>query len=352
VKNWKEICEAGMIPGCATHNPAETIPFLESSGLDIKAYLAPVNPIGEFMGQEPDKVIKIIENAKKPVIGSLNGLPAHIRRATYPGNDFKSMPAPGPHDWLAHHPEPGQTYEEYKYSKPVKPDNIRNIIYLRPIGKFPEGRSPSLKTLKGFAGAYFNIDVKILPALSLSDHNITTLTTRINNFTGKRQILTGDILALLQKNIPSDAYCVLAITMEDLYPDPTWNFVFGQASLHDRVGVFSFARYDPLFYGEARAKDYDKILLFRSCKVLAHETGHMFGMYHCIYYQCCMNGSNHLKESDSRPIHLCPVCLRKLYYSIGFDINSRYRELSRFYKKTGFKNMAQWIDNRLVKISE
>jgi archaemetzincin len=35
--------------------------------------------------------------------------------------------------------------------------------------------------------------------------------------------------------------------MEDLYPDPAWNFVFGQASLRERVEVFSFARYDPAF---------------------------------------------------------------------------------------------------------
>jgi hypothetical protein len=32
-----------------------------------------------------------------------------------------------------------------------------------------------------------------------------------------------------------------------------FNFVFGQASLNDRVGVYSFARYDPAFYGYTRA---------------------------------------------------------------------------------------------------
>ncbi|KPJ81179.1 MAG: hypothetical protein AMS17_19795, partial [Spirochaetes bacterium DG_61] len=135
-----------------------------------------------------------------------------------------------------------------------------------------------------------------------------------------------------------------------LYPDPTWNFVFGQASLRERVGVFSFARYDPAFYGEARTDEYYRLLLHRSCKVLAHETGHMFGLYHCIYYHCLMNGSNHLKESDARPMHLCPVCLRKLHYSIGFDIAGRYHELARFYKTTGFEKEAGWINNRLKKI--
>lgn len=281
-------------------------------------------------------------------IGPLNGLPVHIRKAFKPGDDFKLMTAPGPHDWLAHHKEPGQAYNEYIDTGPIKQDNIRNMIYLQPLGSFPDGRSPSLKMLKEFAGAYFAVDVKIIPAMSLSDHNFTT---RINDLTGERQILTGDILDLLIKNIPPDAYCVLSITMKDLYPAPTWNFVFGQAYLREHAGVFSFARYDPVFYGIDRTEDYKKILLLRSCKVLAHEVCHMFGLYHCIYYQCCMNGSNHLKESDSRPIHLCPVCLRKLYYSIGFDIITRYHELSKFYEKSGFGNEVRWLDNRLKKIS-
>ena len=87
--------------------------------------------------------------------------------------------------------------------------------------------------------------------------------------------------------------------MDDLYPEPSWNFVFGQASLGERVGVYSFARYDPAFYGEKRGEDYEKVLLWRSCKVLVHETAHMFGLRHCIYFKCVLNGSNHLKESDS-----------------------------------------------------
>ena len=63
--------------------------------------------------------------------------------------------------------------------------------------------------------------------------------------------------------------------MEDLYPDPRWNFVFGQASLRDRLGVFSFARYDPFFYGKSRGSRYQELLLRRSAKLLVHETAHI-----------------------------------------------------------------------------
>ena len=71
-------------------------------------------------------------------------------------------------------------------------------------------------------------------------------------------------------------------------------------------------RYDPAFYGKPQTPDYGALVLRRSCKVLAHETAHIFGLAHCIYFSCLMNGSNHLAESDRRPLHLCPVCLREL----------------------------------------
>ncbi len=94
--------------------------------------------------------------------------------------------------------------------------------------------------------------------------------------------------------------------MEDLYPDPRWNFVFGQASLRDHVGVFSFARYDPVFYGESRSSRYQELLLWRSAKVLVHEVAHMFSLAHCIYYECVMNGSNLLQISKKTSHCLAP----------------------------------------------
>ena len=36
------------------------------------------------------------------------------------------------------------------------------------------------------------------------------------------------------------------------------------------------------------------LTLRRSCKVLAHEACHMFGIEHCVWFRCLMNGSNHL----------------------------------------------------------
>lgn len=156
--------------------------------------------------------------------------------------------------------------------------------------------------------------------------------------------------ALLQKELPADAFCMLAITMEDLYPEPFWNFVFGQASLRERVGVFSFARYDPAFYGELVTDRDHEVLPRRSLKILVHETAHMFSLTHCIYFKCVLNGSNHLEESDSRPLSVCPVCLRKLQASIAFDVADRYRRLLRFYEGKGFSSETRWVSKRLDRI--
>jgi len=73
----------------------------------------------------------------------------------------------------------------------------------------------------------------------------------------------------------------------------------------------------------------------------------MVGIQHCIYFNCLMNGSNHLEESDRRPLHLCPVDLRKLHYSIGFDINQRYRSRLEFAKAVHFDDEVQWLERRL-----
>jgi archaemetzincin len=281
-------------------------------------------------------------------IGRTTGLPEAVRLALAPGTDFEPIPAPKPGDWLAAHREPGQTFEEFVRSRPNRPDRTRNKIYLFPLGDFPPEGSPPIETLKEYTAIFFGMETEVLSPKPGAGPRFTT---RINPFTRKRQILSTDVLRYLKSLLPGNAFCLLAITMEDLYPDPAWNFVFGQASLRDGVGIFSFARYDPAFYGERGGKEAREILLKRSCKVMVHETGHMFSLAHCIYFRCVMNGSNHLQESDSRPQFLCPVCLHKLYSSIGFEVVLRYERMLQFYRRAGFGPEAQWIANRLQKIS-
>uniref|UniRef100_A0A6I8NYT9 Archaemetzincin-2 n=1 Tax=Ornithorhynchus anatinus TaxID=9258 RepID=A0A6I8NYT9_ORNAN len=209
---------------------------------------------------------------------------------------FRPITLQSASDWISAHPEPTQDFEEF-YRDPYrkKPTPQSNTIYIQAI---------------------------------------------------------GDLLRYLKRKKPSDAFCIVGITTIDLFPKESWNFVFGQASLTEGVGIFSFARYDSDFYSpnyKGRLKrpkkpskgDYSifddchtpaitGLLLLRSCKTLTHELGHIFGLRHCQWLACVMQGSNHLEESDRRPPGLCPICLRKLHCALGFSLARRYEALVRW----------------------
>lgn len=280
-------------------------------------------------------------------IGSTSGLALPLQRALIPNDEFDPIPIPHSGDWLSVQQEPGQTFDDFANGNPRKPDGRKNVIYLTPLGDFQEGAGPSLKILRECAEAYFMMEVRINPPVRI---NKSRFATRSNPVTGNFQLLTLDILTHLKKHIPLDAFCMLGITMDDLYPGEDWNFVFGQASLSSGTGVFSFARYDPAFYGNIRDKDYTELLTARCCKVLVHEIAHMFSLSHCIYYHCLMNGSNHLAESDARPMHLCPVCLHKIYHAVGFNVVQHYQKLFYFFRSAGFGKEARWVTRRLEHI--
>ncbi len=220
------------------------------------------------------------EAQRSAALGDTTGLPQLLRRALEPGNSFQPMRMPGPEDWLANHAEAGQTFREFVNSGPNRPDSRRRKIYLQPLGDFSRSGGPPIEKLVQFASAFFSLEAAALPTLDLTQMHATS---RRNPFSGQEQILTTDLLELLRRRLPNDAFALLGITMVDLYPSPEWNFVFGQASSRDRVGIYSFARYDPKLYGKPTA-DSAQLILRRSCKVLAHETGHMFGIQHCIWY--------------------------------------------------------------------
>jgi len=68
IEPWlKEIRAAGLIPGLSTHMP-ETIPYADSSGIDVESYLQIYNAAGFLCQVETDWVCRIIRNARKPVM--------------------------------------------------------------------------------------------------------------------------------------------------------------------------------------------------------------------------------------------------------------------------------------------
>ncbi len=63
----KMIRERGMVPGLSTHLP-ESIVYADESGLDVESYISIYNLMGFLMHLEVDWTLKIIREAKKPVM--------------------------------------------------------------------------------------------------------------------------------------------------------------------------------------------------------------------------------------------------------------------------------------------
>lgn len=284
---------------------------------------------------------------QEQALGSLAALDPVLRKAFSAEQGFEVKKEPGGFDWLASHEESGQGYQDYLAARPNRPgEHGRSVLYLLPLGDFPKEIAPDLVTLKKQMSLYYApMTVKILP--SIPAEKVKT-SSRENSLSGQTQWHSKGILLWLSNQLPRDSYGLLAVTMTDLYPGKGWNFVFGQATYKNRVGVFSFARFPPNYSVEELSEEEKSLLVLRrACKVLTHEMGHMFGIKHCIYYECNMNGANSLQEADGTPMHLCPVCLRKLQHAVGFDPESRYQDLEKFYEQNAMKEEAEWIGKRL-----
>lgn len=241
---------------------------------------------------------------------------------------------PGPSDWLAQQDEPGQSLKEYLRGDPVKVTGELSALYLVRIGDLTPAQAAILDKTREYLGLHFGIPVRELTPLAAAA--VSPGAQRQNPLTGQLQWNSRWILdELLPPLRPKDGVAVMALTAVDLFPLPDWNFVFGQASVVDRVGVWSIAR-----HGDVEVEP--RLVLLRTLKVAAHEAGHMFSMHHCIAFECLMNGSNSLRESDQGPLEPCPVCLGKLREATGADVSRRFSALREFLVREGLTAEADF----------
>ncbi|XP_060590794.1 archaemetzincin-2-like [Ruditapes philippinarum] len=239
-------------------------------------------------------------------------------------------------------------------------------IYIQPVDSFPSfiteaefninsygGSFDFFGLLKAMMDIYFEgMTVNLLPNIDVMQSK-WKIKSRLHHKTQKKQYFVQDFYKSLQKSMPSDGRCIMGISWTDLYPTEKLNFVLGEANYGTMSGIFCFGRYEPKFYDPDTHRDITEIngkLMWRILKVLTHETCHLFGLQHCWYFQCAMNESNSMQEAASQPIFLCPVCLRKLQHTCGFDVLSRYkkmlpflRDISEIYPIPEFLHSVKWL---------
>lgn len=232
-------------------------------------------------------------------------------------------------DWLQTQSEPGETFEQYIASGPTLPTDQRRTIYIQPIGNFTGEQRKAIRLTAEYMRAFYSLPVELLADRGLG--KVPADLKRKAGYPPRDQIRTQYFLDdVLPKMLKDDAAALIAFTNYDLYPGDTWSFVFGQASLEKRVGVWSLYRMNDIILEADNPKDR---LLFRTLKIAMHETGHMFSMRHCTKYECLMSGTNHLLETDRRPVDNCPECMAKLAWAMNYDPAERYEKLAAFWER-------------------
>lgn len=218
----------------------------------------------------------------------------------------------------------------------------------------------------------------------------------------KRQLNVSDLVDALIDLLPGDAYSLVLLVNHDIYENDDDDSMCGRAYGGSRAAVVSTARYNPFFStydlqhawpashcqaymesllpAEKRAKSREGSIidltqdtplhraveafratqqpansdnadnglwLSRICRTTSHELGHCFGMDHCVYYACNMQGTAGMSEDFRQPPYLCPVDLAKLLLATGASEKERYGALLAYCERLKhvpmFTAYAAWI---------
>ena len=323
-----------------------------------------------FMPPTRDETMKAIEipGTNKPLTrmqelsyGDLTAVAYYnefISKMINSGDDHvvPKIPKPQQGDWLKDHRETGQSLTKFlKAGLRISPHGHFNTVAVVVLG---DGIDKNiLKGIKLFLSAYYQLNVEIIGPVSIDSLiKNNKVRTRINSDTHKIQLYCEDseraVTNIVNSNreLCRNVVATIGLTMTDLTPGDGWNFVYGQASLTEGHAIVSMARFSPEFTCESISSDdeINKLILQRTCKVLAHELGHVFGLRHCIYHHCLMVGVNHVGELLTQPLLECPVCLNKLIHSFGWNLVKRYSDIMNAASVLGFDKMIKSLQVYLM----
>ncbi|KAL4945785.1 hypothetical protein BDV06DRAFT_229965 [Aspergillus oleicola] len=220
------------------------------------------------------------------------------------------------------------------------------------------------------------------------------------------QLNLNDLLDVAIEILPSDAYALCMLVHHDLYEDDEDLFVCGRAYGGSRIAVVSTARYRPSLDGaqgvevphawprshcvsyieglcngtggkdgkKGRVIDSEPVLnqdtpssttmttlppleaalsaslhqkgstlwLSRTLRTTSHELSHCFGLDHCVYYACIMQGSASLAEDARQPPYLCPVDLAKVLSATGSSVRERDEALLEFCEREDLRGKGEF----------
>ena len=232
-----------------------------------------------------------------------------------------------PGSWRAWEGEGQQTFDEYVAFRPRRPSPEQRTVCIQPYGEAAES---VLRICQNYLKCFLQLPTTVLDSRATPEGTMREEGCGFGPQHHTDKFHTDLREGCLRRR--PDAIAVMGVTTLDIYSG-SFNYVFGEAYKRGGIGVCSVARAMPTGK-RVRGAPHLSLDLRRLLKVVSHEVVHIFGLPHCARYYCVMNGYIDLSELDRAPMHLCPPCLKKLQWCLGFSHERRFRELAEFHGGT------------------
>jgi archaemetzincin len=228
-----------------------------------------------------------------------------------------------------------QTIDDYRNREPVRINGIPNMIYILLWGELSDWQLRGVELcgtyLVSFTGA----------------HQIHYVSPRCPQLFESQQSRLSDqvlgevssIYEYMSRSCPNNALSYQAITSAEFWNLGTQLWSFGLHFDNTLLSMVSLARNGQPELGRTEFLQFVR----RTISTASHELCHVFGMEHCIEYQCLMNDTRDKDERDERPMYPCPACIQKLWHGLQLEPLGHVQRLGQFCEINELRREAEWF---------